>query len=213
MNLDPSRTQHKILKLWIGLLIPLSDLSAWQDLQFNKIKKNEVKVVDQKLHIHVNQSASPLIYALPEAPLLSGFKISATLKDFNLEVREGWKEDYPLRLGLVIAGDKTISGPKKFFAPDWMKKLFSLAKEGQGVDRIAFFNWSPKNQKVGDHRIHPKTDLMSEEIMSVEAGPKLSLSHSLSTPSKVLAIWLSVDGDDEKLKYSLELEKIELLGP
>jgi hypothetical protein len=29
----------------------------------------------------------------------------------------------------------------------------------------------------------------------------------------VLAIWLSVDGDDEKLKYSLELEKIELLGP
>jgi hypothetical protein len=213
-QIGEAELQHKISVatgiLLLRVLIPIGDLSQWQDLHFGSISKNTVTSQGKGLQIEVNKSASPLIYALPAVSLVTGFNVKAQLHGDPKFETTAWSEDYPLRIGLVAQGEKTLSGPKKFFAPSWVKQLFSLAKDGQGVDKIYFFNWAPGFQKVGDRRNHPKSEFIIEEIFSTTADSKLDLRFELSKPLPVLALWLSVDGDDLKKEYLLRIEHLEL---
>ena len=197
------------------MAIPLDKKEAWTELAFKKIPTNAVSYSSTGLKVEVKNSASPLVYKLDKFYKISGFevilKIEGDLK--NDPPEKIFEEDSLFRLGLVVEGKQKLSAVKKLFAPDWVKKLFALAPEGAGLEKIYFFNVGRTPASLGIKRDHPKTDLMSEEVVAVRSknASELKINYSLKTPVNIAALWLSIDGDDTKSSFTTNIEKINLI--
>jgi hypothetical protein len=194
-----------------AFMVPMSK-ENWTELKFGKIKANTVTYSENKITVDVQKSASPLIYKLEKSMLLNEFDFEIQIKGKIISDETSFSEDSYFRLGLVAEGEKKLSGMKKMFAPDWVKKLFSLAPEGVGLDKIYFFNVMSGNQKLKAHRIHPKSELMEESIVALNTAEdgKIKVNHKLTQPLKISALWISIDGDDTKSDFKAEIQKINL---
>lgn len=202
------------LPLFFAAVIPLGNPAAWQDLTFSKIPKNTVDHHNNGITVNVASSASPLIYPFPTSQMVSRVKVEIEIQgDIRGEPPEGTvEEDSYLRLGLVMKGSRRLNFFERTIAPNWVKKLFSLAPPGQGVEKIVFFNVARSASVIGKSRTHPSSDLMEERIVWLRkpTDTKLSLEHILPTPVEAAALWLSIDGDDTKSTYKVTLQKIAL---
>jgi hypothetical protein len=211
-----------ILQLWFFLLglshsaiaqsemIPLNK-ESWTVLSFNKIPANQVEFVKEGLLVQVNKSAGPVVFKLKEPKMVSSFSLKGTFKGNKAVEGKDFDEDSILRFGLVAAGTQTLSGFKKLFAADWVKKLFALAPEGMGLDKIYFYNLTNRKALLNKSRQHPKSELFFESIAQVlEKDGPIALNSRLATPLKVAAIWLSIDGDDTKSEFSTLISNIQL---
>ncbi len=201
--------------LLAAIAIPMDKKDAWTELSFKKIPSNKVDYSPSGIKVSVNNSASPLVYKLDRFYKITGFEVDLKV-DGDLKNEPSGKtieEDSLFRLGLVVEGKQTLTGVKKLFAPDWIKKLFSLAPEGAGLDKIYFFNVGRSPDGLGVKRNHPKTDLMVEEIIAVKKKTEtaLKIKYQLASPLNVPALWISIDGDDSKSSYVTTIEKITLL--
>ena len=69
-------------------------------------------------------------------------------------------DDFNLRLGLVLLGSHTLKWYQEVLAADWVKEMFKLAPEGQGIDRIYFLNAiifpisKKQNKNTSSFKIH-----------------------------------------------------------
>ncbi len=208
-----SHLRHRIIPLLAVLVIPLEQ-KGWTEISFGKIPVNKVTYSSQALNIQVKNSASPLVYKLDQLTKIKSFEIalrfSGDIKSAPAESK--WEEDSLFRIGFVAAGDKTLSGVKKLFAPDWVKKLFALAPEGIGLDKIYFFNLGRTASQMGLSRAHPKSELMKEEVVAVRnAGESpLKITKTLNPPIPTAALWISIDGDDTNSEFQTVIENITL---
>jgi hypothetical protein len=177
----------------------------------SQITPNDVKFIDSKITVKSKSSAGPIVFKLPEAQVLTGFSIKGSWQGLKKVEVSSFDEDSVLRMGLVATGSQTLSWGKRFFAPDWIKKLFALAPAGEGLDKIYFFNLSNRPELIGRKRIHPKSDLISEEIsqLSKSEGDFL-FDKMLSEPLRTTAIWMSIDSDDSKSEFTTSIQNIEL---
>lgn len=194
--------------------IPVHQAGAWQLLEFRRIPPNEVRFSSAGARIRVDASASPLIFPLPRPLKLSRVRARVMLTgSLKGEPAAGvWDEDSQFRLGLVVGGERRLTGISKALAPAWVKKLFSLAPEGKGVSRILFLMLGRPPAKVGESRIHPNSELLEERIAWLAEGPpgRRVLEADLGPMDEVVAVWLSVDGDATGSKYEVLVESIEL---
>lgn len=200
------------IMMMAAFAVPLQQ-DKWTELSFNKIPPNTVTFTKGQIQVKVNKSAGPLIYKIEKSALLSGFEVQLLVTGApKLLPGNEFEEDSCFRIGLVAEGDKTLSGVKKLFAPDWVKKLFALVPEGIGLDKIYFFNVTSDKQILGTRRVHPKSDLMSEEVTLLRKTEESSLHvlKTLSAPQKISALWISIDGDDTQSEYQTTIEKISL---
>lgn len=184
---------------------------AWISLSYNKIPSNEVKFTGAGLTIKVRNSAGPIIHKLSAKQRITGFKIKGKFTGNKVSEMSAFDEDSILRLGLVAVGDKKLSGAKRWFAADWVKKLFALAPKNTGLDKIYFFNVTDRKNLVGKTRTHPKSELISENIFAVvsEAG-NFELTKKLDSAIDTLALWISTDGDDTKSEFETLISEIEI---
>jgi hypothetical protein len=115
-------------------------------------------------------------------------------------------------MGLVLSGERTMNWFQKKLAASWVKKLYSLAPEGQGVDRVLFFNMVESSLLKGRSRTHPLSDLIEEHYVwaAPAAGGTFEFQHRLQEPKGVLALWISSDGDDTQSNFTLVFEEIHL---
>lgn len=187
------------------------DKAKWITLSYNKIQPNIVEFNDQALKVKVQSSAGPIVYKLEQPKNLIGFSIKGKLEGSKKIEQGSFDEDSVLRLGLVATGTKTLTGPKKWLAADWVKKLFALAPEGVGLDKIYFFNISNRQDHVSKQREHPKSDLIVEKVIAHqnEQG-EFDLSYKLDVPISTAAIWISIDGDDTKSEFETTLSQVKL---
>lgn len=203
--------------LFGALIIPTQDFKDWKIEQFSKIPKNEVTTSKEGLRIKVENSASPLIFPLKTKNKILGFKIKGEffgLPQFSDVTKQGEKgfDDYALRLGFVIRGDKKLTGFKKLIAADWVKNLFSLVNDGSGLDRVQFFNVTQNQNQLGKERLHPSTDLFEEHFFKSVSVPGTFLyEHQFTTKQDVAALWLSIDGDDTKSKYEVLISELVVI--
>ncbi|MCB0341800.1 MAG: hypothetical protein KDD59_06105 [Bdellovibrionales bacterium] len=205
--------------LWSVLAIPLQSSNGWQNLTYRKIPANKVVFDSEGLTIDVDKSASPLIYPLEKALAVNAvevkLKIEGDLK-FKQKMRQGQKkaDDFRFRLGLVLKGENRLNFFQKAIAADWIKKLYSLAPEGVGIDKIYFLNLVDQTDLIGNTRQHPLSELISENmqwsIEHNESTEPFALKAKLDGPHDVLAIWLSSDGDDTLSKYKVNVKSISL---
>ena len=195
--------------------VPLTKSNGWEQLTFSSIEANQVSFSDQGMQIDVNRSASPLIYPFDTA--VKPGEISLTLQfegDIQLaDKQQGEKgaDDFIFRLGLVVEGDQTLNFMQRAVAASWIKKLYSMAPDGAGIDKIQFYNVYSDDRLAGKSRVHPLSDLMVEHFIAARPQDgRLQLTFTPELDSPVLALWLSIDGDDTKSSYSVRVEEISL---
>lgn len=187
------------------------ELAKWQVLSYNKILSNEVKFENLTLKVKVLKSAGPIVYQLPEVKNAVGFKLKGKLIGSKKIESTAFDEDSVLRVGMVASGKKTLSGVKKLFAADWVKKLFALAAPNTGLDKIYFYNVTNRSQLLDKSRQHPKSDLIFETISKhVENPGSFEMDIVFKQTLPVAAIWLSIDGDDTSSQYEVEISSLSL---
>lgn len=198
--------------------VTLDDLGNWQVLEFRGIPANTVSVSDSGMLIEVAKSASPLVYPLASAETVSRVRIRGSwegalnLPADGVQGSEGL-DDFVLKVGLVESGDKRLTWLQKRFAPKWLRTLFDLAPKDGGVSRIHFLSTTQQSELVGNSRQHPLSELLYEtRYQHLDQPGEFDFVAELDNPAEVVALWISVDGDDTGSTYSVNLEAIELLN-
>ena len=97
-------------------------------------------------------------------------------------------------------------------SPAWLRRLFDLAPPALGIAGIRFFNVGLAPQQVGQSRQHPASDLIVERVVTVpDPQGRIVLSVNVDVPVHTAAVWISADGDDTASRFTLTLERLELL--
>ena len=201
------------------LAIPTTSMEGWRIERFGKTRQNEVTASKSGLRIRIRNSASPLIYPLKSPVRVGKFTIEGKffgLPKFSNASRQGQKgfDDYALRLGLVVPGDRRLTGVKAIFTPLWIKNLFHQVPEGMGLGHIQFFNFTQNPTQVGKSRIHPISDLMREDFVTLIQGTgEFKYEHTLVNPIEAAAVWISIDGDDTSSEYEVLISRLEFQEP
>lgn len=194
----------------VEITVPLKE-SSWVVLSYNKIPSNKVIFSSDALTVEVKNSAGPVVHKLTKTGKITKFFIKGNVTGSKVHETGSFDEDSMLRFGLVAIGRQTLTGPKKWFAADWVKKLFALAPEETGLDKIYFFNFTNRGALLGKSRTHPKSDLIVENIFAeIEKNGIFNVSKKIEPPIDATAIWISIDGDDTKSEYETAISEIKL---
>jgi len=198
------------------LIQPPVEMGQWKIERYSQIPKNEFIAHEEGLLIQVNQSASPLIRALNSIKHVYGFKVKGNfsalpqMDDFS---KQGDKrhDDFPLRIGFIVPGEKTLSGFRRLFAPQWIKNLFQLAPKGMGIDSVQFFTVTQNKNHLGQIRTHPSSELIAEHFIHyIDDKGDFSIEYRFPTPLQVVAVWIATDGDHTHSKFNLLIKHLEI---
>jgi hypothetical protein len=205
----------KALIFAAAFVVPLQQPNDWQLLQYRSIAANKVNFGLEGMTVDVMASASPIIYPLPEPQLVRHIEVTGRLNDLlTLDAtKQGLEnyDDFSLKIGLVVAGDKTLNALQKLFVADWIKTLYELAPAGDGIDSIYFLNAVQSSARLGQQRRHPLSDLIFENnVWLLDKPGDFAMTHTLDKPLRVIAIWLSIDGDDSRSNYSTLIKSLHL---
>ena len=198
------------------IVIPTENLSDWKIDKFSKIPPNIVSASKLGLLVKVKGSAGPIIYPFKAKVTISEFTIAGDFKGlpvFSEKSKQGGKgfDDYALRIGFIVPGEKKLTGLKKLFAPQWVKQLYAQVPEGTGLDHIQFFNVTQNVDQLGQQRHHPASDLIHEDFFKlVDIKGPFNYKYSFKTPLDALAVWISIDGDDTQSEFDVLINKLEL---
>lgn len=198
-------------------MLPLQDLDEWQLLEYANLPANQVESRDRGMLVSVDRSASPIVYPLDNISRVTRVSVTGELTgllDIDPE-RQGQpgEDDFSLKVGLVIAGDKRLNFFQRLVSADWVKTLYDLAPADIGIDRILFLNAVQDESQLGLRRQHPLSDLIYERNVWVldRSGP-FELHYELESPRDIVAVWLSIDGDDTGSSYSTLISRLSLDG-
>jgi len=204
-------------KLILGILIlPLQEKADWQLEKYSKLPPHEVNFSKSGMEVKVTQSASPIFYSFKRSFKIKGFKISGDFKGlphFEKVEQQGSSgfDDYPLGIGLIVPGSKKLDGVKKFFAADWVKRLYSQVPKDMGIDHVQFYNWTQNPKLVGTSRTHPKADLIKQDFISLVNSPgSFTLQYKLPKIIPAFGLWISIDGDDTKSNFTVNISNFEI---
>jgi len=196
------------------MLIPGTQVEDWQIERYAHIPANTVSLSKTAMTVSVRNSAGPIVYAFDQARTISGFHVRGTfsaLPHFARPDIQGNKgaDDFPLRIGFVVAGDKHLNFVQRLVAADWVKRLYQTAPNGIGLDRVQFYTLSQRPELVGRTRIHPDSDLVHETFFATASKPgPFHYNYRLPEPLQVIAIWISMDGDDTHSNYDVTLTEL-----
>ncbi|MBY0554209.1 hypothetical protein K2P97_06750 [bacterium] len=183
----------------------------WVEISFGKkINPNTVEYSPNYLKINVDSSASPLVYKFDKVIEVNSFSVDLEVTGLMTDAadKSKFEDDSYFRLGFVVIGENYLGNVGKLFAPDWVLKLFSLAPEGAGLDKIYFFNLAKNSELIGKERLHPSSKYIFEKIIAAKNGDSLNFKSTLEKPLKTAALWLSIDGDNTKSKFSVKIKNI-----
>jgi hypothetical protein len=202
--------------LFAGMFVlPLQQQDQWQVLEYSNLPANRVEFDARGMSVSVNRSASPIIYPLPDSRPVRAVEVRGELsKLLNLEGKtqgQAAADDFSLKIGLVLAGEKTLNFFQRLASPSWVKTLYALAPQGSGIDHILFLNAVQDEQLFGDQRQHPLSSLIYERnVWLIDRSGPFELSYELEVPRDVVAVWISIDGDDSGSEFSVQIRKLVL---
>ena len=183
--------------------------SRWTELKFNNILPNRVEYRTHSILVSVDSSASPLIYKLDNITEVAGFEATVEVNG-DLPKQDTFEEDSFFRMGLVAIGDSQLGTMGKLFAPNWVLQLFKLAPKGAGLDKIYFYSLAANEAILFAERIHPSSKYMYEKLIAIKKPGLNVIKYSLPKSLKTAALWISIDGDNTKSKFTTEIKNIKL---
>ncbi|MCB9025556.1 MAG: hypothetical protein H6625_04495 [Bdellovibrionaceae bacterium] len=210
------KNQWKTILMWSALIVPLNQPDSWQLLKFSNLPQNQTQFQKEGMRVLVSNSSSPIIHPFGKTTNIQAVKVKGVLKGrINLKDKkqgESGADDYEFKLGLVLQGNKRLNWGQRMIAADWIKKLYSLAPGGVGIDKILFLNAVQDKKLVSSSRQHPLSDLIFEQnVWYFEKEGDFLFDYTFTKPQKALALWISIDGDDTKSSYEMLINQIELI--
>ena len=205
----------KAFLLAAAVTLPLQQVDNWQILQYRKIATNQVDFSDTGMTIDVDASASPLIYPLDEPMTITRVEVrgrlSETLKVDSSRQGDNEHDDFSLKIGLVVSGDKQLSRLQRLVKPDWVVTLFEQAPAGTGIDNVYVLNAVQGPQRLHRQRVHPLSELIVENnVWLLDQAGAFELLHQLEKPLEVVAVWLSSDGDNSGSTFTTRIDRLVL---
>lgn len=193
--------------------LPLTRTNGWQFLKYRHILPDTFHSTSSGLVIGVNNSAAPAVFPLTNelnvTELRVRGKISGSLKVPPAKQGEKGYDDYTLRVGMVEPGTRTLSWWEKLAAAGWVKKLFSLAPPGTGIGKIHFFNVGTASAQIGRKQMYSSNGLMEQTVVAVpNIDGSFNFTNRFNKPLKVIAIWISCDGDDTQSSFAVTLKQV-----
>ncbi len=197
-----------------ALDIPLEP-DGWQVLAYRNIPNNQVRFLKEGMEVQVDGSAGAIIFPLSAPDRFNKLHVRAKIQgtinlDGHIQGERG-SDDFRLRIGLVYAGQKTLNFLQWSIAPRWIRKLYALAPKDTGISRVEFYNtWQHPSLK-GQQRFHPTTSLWREHFLLM-TDPEGGIDQSLVVPTDadVIAVWISIDGDDTDSSYQVTIQSLVL---
>lgn len=186
--------------------------SRWTELKFNNILPNKAEYRTDSILVSVDSSASPLIYKLDSVTDVAGFEVTVEVNG-ELPMQQTFEEDSFFRMGLVVMGDSHLGTVGKLFAPNWVQQLFELAPKGAGLDKIYFYSLAASAGLLNVERINPNSKYMYEKLIALKKDGLNEIKYTLPKTLKTAALWISIDGDNTKSKFTTEIKNIRLRQP
>ncbi len=205
------------LSLLATFLIPLGPSDRWKNYTFNDIKPNQVAFTEKAVTLTVDNSASPLLFNLPETLNTTSIRVSASLQGALRPIPQGSQQgekkfdDFVLRVGLILKGDERLSWLQRRVAPNWLIEMENQLPAGVGIDKVLFYTTCRQKPLLNKKRSHFLSSKLEEKCVTLIDGPgDFEISVDLNVPEKVVGLWLASDGDDLKQKFQLQINKIEI---
>ena len=194
-------------------IIPAPNLEAqWLRLSYSRIRPTEYKFSNGKLTIQVDKSASPFLFPFEKPAKLKNIRLRGVLLEVP-HLKSG-KDDFILRVGPAIEGQRQLNAVQRMLAPKWISVLDDLARnKGRKLGYLDLslvgLNSAAPSWK---QRQHPDTDLINERfVLGMDGiGPfDLNLSYPETSPPS-LGLWLGADGDNSEAHFSLRIDELLL---
>jgi hypothetical protein len=196
--------------------VPLDDAKDWVHLTYRNIRPNRVEFGHEGMSIIVDQSSSPLIYKFEQPFRLAGLAVEGSWRG-QLKIPDGKTQgetsadDFVIKLGIVVAGDKRLNWFQKRVAAPWILSLYELAPEGSGISSIRFYSTTQQAELLGTSRTHPLSNLIYEErVLYLDSPGPFKLVTSFDEPTEAVALWISSDGDDTGSAFQVSIDGITL---
>ena len=195
------------------IVLPLQLPDGWQLLEYSNLPPHRVEFGEAGMKVAVDASASPIIYPLEAPVAVSRVVVSGRLEgllDLPASPQgEAGADDFSLRVGLVLAGERRLNFLERMLSPRWVRRLHELAPAGGGIDRVLFLNAVQDRRRLGLARVHPLSPLVHERnVWLLEQSGDFGLRYDFEAPLEVVALWLSLDGDDSRSRYVVLLEEL-----
>jgi hypothetical protein len=193
--------------------IPLDRAEGWSQIAFRDIRPNEVRFTENGLVIEVKSSSSPLIYPLPPGTQVGILEwtghVSSLPKPAASEDDEFARDDYPLRVGLIVEGDDGPGWVERMFAPRWLLDAIQQIGE-RPFSRVEFLTLSQRIP-VGDRRRHPNTRYVSQEVVGqLAVAGDFQIRHDLRARLPVSGLWVHADGDASEGRFVVTLKSLRI---
>lgn len=195
------------------VLIPAPNLEGqWLRLNYSRIQPTEYKFSNGKLTIQVDKSASPFLFPFKKPVKLKSIRLKGAL--LEVPAMKPDKDDFILRVGPAIEGQRQLNALQRMLAPKWISVLDDLARnKGRklgylDLSVVGLNSATPKWKQ----RQHPDTDLINEKfVLGIDGtGPfDLNLTYPETSPPS-LGLWLGADGDNSEAHFSLRIDELLL---
>lgn len=183
--------------------------NEWKAVHYRNIKANRVGFDPKQMIIEVNQSSSALIYPFSKSRSINAIKLEIIL-DGKIITSER-QDDFPLRIGLILRGDKRLNFWQRRIAAEWLLMVDQLAAPYGGVEAIESLLFYSQDQKIGfKNRTHPFSELFREQIATPIGADLKVYTHHFSSSKEAIGLWLSADGDESKSNFRIILKNIEI---
>lgn len=202
-------------KRLVFLVVPLQLGSGWKALEYSRIPANRVFNENGRLVVDVSKSAGPLVFPFESRIHPSGFKVSGHLDkliEIPKEAKQGdsKNDDFQLRVGFVLEGKKRPGFFEGMFAPRWLKALFKMGQNFEGIDYVQFYDLASA-PVAWSERVHPLNEYLREKVVGkFEKAGGFSFDIRETVPKRALGLWLSSDGDDTKSTYRMTIHSLEV---
>lgn len=196
------------------IAIPLSGGDNWHALPFGKQAANEITYSEKELRIAVKGTSSPLFYHFDTPLTLRSLFVeggTTGVPKLPPDKTEGEKgaDDFALRFGVVLEGEKKLGWLEKIFAPAWLKQLTEILPD-RPFGGVEFLTLS-QTQAPGTRRTHPMSRYLNEEVVKkISSGGEFSFEKIFSEPVSSLGLWIQSDGDETGSSFDVSLHSILL---
>ncbi|MDF1811879.1 MAG: hypothetical protein P1V20_06680 [Verrucomicrobiales bacterium] len=190
---------------------------GWRLLAFKNSKANTLYTSNGSLLVAVNASSGPLVYSFGEVKTISGFTFQGTVDGLILlpalkNQGESGADDFVLRFGIILSGDKKMTRLQSMLAPVWVRELAVMGPKGTGLGKIDFYNVANGSGPIWKQRMHPSGNQMLKETIacSLQQPGEIFLDKAYSSPVRAVGLWIACDGDDTGSKFNLAIDRIEI---
>jgi len=197
-----------------NIVIPLTAKSGWERLVYTNIKPNQISFEPTGMRLTINNSAGPIIYPLEKPALIDSLSFTINISgdiqlDHHLQGEQG-VDDFVFRLGLVYEGERTLNFIQRATAADWVKRLYQLAPKDVGVSYIEFYNIYSDSRLRGGQRQTSGGLIIENFTEFVSLNEDMQISIATTNTHRVLALWISADGDDTNSSFDVVVKQILL---